>query len=153
RSVRPSPDASRVPRGARRVVDLSGHEEGSPLPPAVPRTAERADDAPRGECDSDAAPRGDGVGDRQRPSVPARRDAPERRGPRRVRLNRSPGDPGTAGVGPSVASEKIRTEALSAKVLTRGTLVDDVVSARCLNVQAQGDVESLRDRENADRPG
>src|SRR5437764_1195391 len=51
------------------------------------------------------------------------------------------------------ASEKIRTEALSAKVLTRGTLVDDVVSARCLNVQAQGDVESLRDRENADRPG
>src|SRR5438034_2056783 len=51
------------------------------------------------------------------------------------------------------ASEKIRTEALSAKVLTRGTLVDDVVSARCLNVQAQGDVESFRDRENADRPG
>src|SRR5207249_5693546 len=126
---------------------------GAAPPPGRPRTGGRGGGAPRGEWESGGGPRGDGGRERQRPSGPAGRDPPERRGPRRVRLNRSPGDPGTAGVGPSVASEKIRTEALSAKVLTRGTLVDDVVSARCLNVQAQGDVESLRDRENADRPG
>src|SRR5947207_8203421 len=60
----------------------------------------------------------------------------------RSTLEPIPRDPGTARVGPPVASEKIRTEALSAKVLTRGTLVDDVVSARWLNAQAQGDVES-----------
>src|SRR5205807_2023290 len=119
RSVRPSADASFVPRGARRVVDLSRVEEGPPLPPPLPRTAERADDAARGERDSDAAPRGDGVGDRQRPPVLARRDASACRGPGGVRLIRSMGF-AIRQVGPA-HTERIRTEALSANVPTRGT--------------------------------
>src|SRR5207247_320172 len=103
---------------------------------------ERADDAARGERDSDAAPRGDGVGDRQRPPVLARRDASARRGPGGVRLIRSMGFAARQ-VGPRAHRENYDGSFKRERSYPRYLIDVDHGSPRCLNVKAEGDVESV----------